>query len=104
MKKIILSIFSFAMPLIVGAASITGSNFKAIANSTAKLLINSVVPLLISLSFLWFLFGLAEFIRSAGDTKALEEGRNKMLYGVIGLFVIFSIWALVGVLRKTFGI
>ena len=49
-------------------------------------------------------FGLAQFIRSAGNSEAIEEGKKKMLYGVIGLFVIVSVWGLVGILRETFGI
>lgn len=104
MKKTNLIIFSFIIPLFSNAATIEGDNFKEVVRSVAMFISQSVTPTLVALSLLWFLFGLAQFIRSAGNSEAVEEGKKKMLYGVIGLFVIVAIWGLVGVLRNTFGI
>ena len=104
MKKTTLIIFSFITPLFSNAATIKGNNFKEITQSVAVFLSNSVTTTLIGLSLLWFLFGLAQFIRSAGNSEAIEEGKKKMLYGVVGLFVIVSIWGLVGILKDTFGV
>ena len=104
MKKVALIIFSFITPLFAGAAVIKGNNFKEIIESIAGFLNEPVIPTLVGLSLLWFLFGLAQFIRSAGNSEAIEEGKKKMLYGVVGLFVIVSIWGLVGILKNTFEI
>ncbi len=64
----------------------------------------SVWPLLISVSVIVFITGVIKYIGSGDDSGAREEGRNFILYGLVGLFVIVSVWGLVGVLQGTFGL
>jgi hypothetical protein len=64
----------------------------------------SVWPLLIALSVIVFIIGVIKYIKNGDDSKAREEGRNFMIYGIIGLFVMISVWGLVGVLQGTFGL
>lgn len=64
----------------------------------------SVWPLLISISVIIFIIGVIKFISNADDSGKREEGRDFILYGLIGLFVIVSVWGLVGVLQGTFGL
>ena len=60
-------------------------------------LIFKVVPVLVSLALLVFVWGLAKFIfRLGGDEKAVTEGKNLMIWGLVALFVRVSIW---GILR-----
>ena len=64
-------------------------------------LIFKVVPVLVSLALLVFVWGLAKFIfRLGGDEKAVTEGKNLMAWGLIALFVMVSIW---GILRFAYG-
>ena len=58
----------------------------------------------IGIALVGFLWGVAKFILAAEDTSKREEGRNLMLYGIIALFVMISIWGLVTILAGTFGI
>lgn len=64
----------------------------------------SVWPLLIAISTIVFIVGVIKYVSKGDDSTAREEGRNFILYGLIGLFVIISVWGLVGVLQGTFGI
>ncbi len=64
----------------------------------------SVWPLLISISVIVFIVGVIKYIASGDDSGKREEGRNFILYGIVGLFVIVSVWGLVGVLQGTFGL
>ena len=64
-------------------------------------LIFKVVPVLVSLALLVFVWGLAKFIfRLGGDEKAVTEGKNLMIWGLVALFVMVSIW---GILRFAYG-
>ncbi|MBI5816858.1 MAG: hypothetical protein HZB09_00315 [Candidatus Yonathbacteria bacterium] len=67
-------------------------------------IVNNVVILIIGLAVLYFLRGVAKYILHSDDAKAREEGRNMMIYGVIALFVMVSMWGLVNLLDKTFGL
>ncbi|MEZ4211081.1 MAG: hypothetical protein R3B39_02235 [Candidatus Paceibacterota bacterium] len=64
----------------------------------------SVWPLLISISVIVFIVGVIKYISKGDDSSAREEGTNLIIYGLVGLFVIVSVWGLVGVLQGTFGI
>lgn len=60
-------------------------------------LINSGVRVVFALAFLFFFWGAAQFIlNDAGNDKTRADGKKKMLWGIIALFVMFSIY---GILR-----
>lgn len=64
----------------------------------------SVWPLLISISVIVFIVGVIKYIANGDDSGKREEGRDFIIYGLVGLFVIVSVWGLVGVLQGTFGL
>lgn len=66
-------------------------------------LLNSVVPVLIALGVLYFVWGVISYV-IADDEEAKSSGRNRIIYGIIGLAVIIGVWGLVNFLRNTFGL
>jgi len=66
-------------------------------------ILNTVIPILITLGVIFFIWGVIQYV-TAKDEEKQKEARQTMIYGIIGLFVIVSIWGLVGLLTKTFGI
>ncbi len=63
---------------------------------------NPIITILISLGLLYFIYGLAQFIFAAGDTAKITEGRKTMLWGIIAIFVMLSVWGLALVLARSF--
>ena len=60
-------------------------------------LMRAAIPIIASLSLLVFIWGLVKFIsRVGGDEKAVTEGKKLMIWGLIALFIMISIW---GILR-----
>ena len=57
------------------------------------------IPLLFSVALVVFIFGIVRYIFIQ---EKKEEARNLILWGIIGLFVMFSVWGLVNVLIGTF--
>lgn len=66
--------------------------------------INSLVPILMTLALVVFFWGLVKYIRSAGEPKAASEGKSIMIWGVIALFVMASIWGLTATLGDLVGL
>ena len=62
-----------------------------------------VIPLLGVIAFLIFIWGVARFIKSAGSEKEVKDSKNLLIWGVIGLFVMVSIWGIIFFLRSEFG-
>ena len=71
-------------------------------------LTSGVFQPLIYLSFVaglaYFLYGVLKYLRKSSDETEREEGRQMMLYGIIALFVMVSVWGLVGVVAGTFNL
>ncbi len=76
------------------------ANFTDVVHLIAAL-INQLLPLIISLTILVFLWGIFNFVMSAGSEDKRIEGRNFMIYGIIGLAVMVSVWGLVNILTGT---
>lgn len=67
-------------------------------------LIGLATPIVVALALLFFFYGLAKYILNAADDEKKAEGRNIMIWGIIALFVMVSVWGLTTILAETFGI
>ncbi len=67
-------------------------------------IINTVaVPVLFAVAFFVFIFGVFQFfILSHGNEEKQGEARALMLYGIVGFFLMVSVWGLVNILVGTF--
>lgn len=63
-----------------------------------------VVPIVTGLAVVYFFWGMGQFILHAGEQKTRDEGRSKMLWGIVALFVIFSIFGILHWIGNTIGI
>ncbi len=63
-----------------------------------------VVPTIFALAFLAFIWGVINyFIIHGGEEGKREEGKQFILYGLIGMVVLLSVWSFVGLLLSTLG-
>ena len=65
-------------------------------------IIGLVTPVVVALALLYFFWGLAKFILNADNEQARTDGKQIMIWGIIALFVIVTVWGLVAVLNSTF--
>lgn len=64
-----------------------------------------VVPLIITLCFLVFIYGVVKYFFIQGDQdKSRSEGRQYMLWGILALAIMFSTWGIISFLLSTLGI
>jgi hypothetical protein len=63
---------------------------------------SAVVPFLIGLALILFLAGVVKFVSSGDNEEARQSGRNMMLFGIVALFVMVSIWGFVNILSRSF--
>lgn len=62
---------------------------------------NVVIPFLISLALVMFIAGIVKFVANGDNEEKREGGRNLMLFGIIALFVMVSVWGLVKILYSS---
>jgi hypothetical protein len=67
-------------------------------------IIQMLIVVAASLALLVFMWGIVKYIAAAGDEKSQVSAKNTMVYGVIGLFVLFSVFGIVEFLQESFDI
>lgn len=97
-KNIVLAITTFLFfPVIASATTFT----QLIVFFVGEIL-NKLVIIIVGLATVYFLWGVAKYILHSDDQKSREEGRSMMIYGIIAIFVMVSIWGFVNLLDNTF--
>jgi len=100
MKKIVIGTLLLA-PTFVFAQEF--DNVRRLIESVRDI-IDILIPLVAALALLYFFWGLAKFILNAGNEDAQKEGKNIMIWGIVALFVIVSVWGLVRFVGSALGI
>lgn len=67
-------------------------------------IINQAFVVIITLAVLGFTWGIVKILFNPDNENIKKEGKSYMLYGVIILFVMTSVWGLVNILSATLGI
>lgn len=63
-----------------------------------------LLALMSGIAFLFFLYGGAEYIMNADNESARNTGRSHMLYGLIGLAIMGSAYAILTIALNSFGL
>ena len=71
---------------------------------TIPQILNIVIPILMVIATIVFIWGIISYILSAGSDERKKEAKNLIIWGLIGLFVIVAMWGLVTVIGSTFGV
>ena len=82
----------------------SGTSFQKLVDEVIVPIVDlAVMPLLYALAFILFLIGIVRYFFFAGE-EGREKGKQLMLWGIIGLVVIFSVWGIVKLLLATFNL
>lgn len=118
MKKLILTLALILLPFVTAFAQIgpegepditapapevrcdSLANFSEFVDCGVKMIINPLIYLIMALALLYFLIGVFKYIRETDAKRA--EAAKMILWGIIGLFVMVSVWGLVNVVAGTF--
>lgn len=66
-------------------------------------ILERLTAILITISFIVFVWGLITFIFNSGDEKVVSDGKRRMVWGTIALFVVISVFGLVSLLQRWTG-
>lgn len=100
MKKVILAALALA-PALAFAQSL--GNLETLVRSIGRL-VNLALPIVVGLALLAFFWGLVQFILSQGDESKKTDAKKTMLWGVVALFVMVTVWGLVRFISTSLGI
>ncbi len=104
-KTFILAALVFFVPVLALAQGSPGAqeamNF---VDSLNRVILFPLIGLLLAVAFFVFLLGCAQYIMGANNPMAREQGVKHITYGIIGLVIMVSAWAILSIAAGTFGL
>lgn len=92
--------FLLLFPSVAHAASSVDGlvvNFK-------NAIINPIIAILFALAFILFLWGAVAFVWNAGDSTSKEDGKNHMIWGLVGMLIMVSAYGIINVAGSLIGV
>jgi len=82
-----------------------GDQVKDIGNIICRIsfILNSIIPILMVLGVVYFVWGVITYMIGS-DEEAKKKGRDRIIFGIIGLVVIVGMWGLVNLVVDSFGL
>lgn len=83
--------------------NVTSSNGTTFASFVAQIIgvINTIIPVLITIALLIFFIGLVRYIIDAEDAHAHAQGGKFILWGLVAMFVLLSLWGILDVAKTS---
>jgi len=102
-KKIasLISAIVLLLPMI-GSAAVNSTYFTDVIKEGSKVL-NDLVIFLVALAVVWFIWNVIRYTL-ADDEEKKGAAKMQMVWGIIAIAVIVSVWGLVAILRNMFGV
>lgn len=95
-----LSTLLLALPLAASAQTL-----QPLANLIGAIarLVGALVPILITMALVAFFWGLVRYLFNSGK-DGHAEGKNLMIWGLVSLFVMVSVWGIVRLAQDALGV
>ena len=86
------------------SANVAYASVDSFIANVGEQIINPLIVFLFALATAFFLFGIFQFVTNAENEEKRTEGRNHILWGVIGLTIMIGVWTILNVILNTFNI
>lgn len=79
------------------------SPYRQFITKVQSEILTPIITLLTLAAFVLFLWGLVQFIAGSDDEEKRRTGQQHMIWGIIGLVIIFGANAIVSLIKATVG-
>lgn len=73
-------------------------------DTLTTVIVNPLIRLAFAVALAVFLFGVFKYVKNADNSDKRKEGAKHIIWGLIGLFIMVSVWAILEIALNTFGI
>ena len=77
---------------------------QSFVNTFNEVFVFPLIILLTAIALLVFVYGAFEYVVKSNNEQARSQGSKHMLFGVIGLFVMLSAFAIMRLFAASFGV
>jgi len=84
---------------LFAAKTAWGATVEALINRVVSSVINPLIYLMFGVALLFFVWGVVEMVAKADNESARAKGKQHIIWGLIGLVVMFSVFGLVNIIK-----
>lgn len=74
------------------------SNTDTLISKINTHIVNPIIGLMLAIALVVFLYGVFEYIAGASNEEKRDTGKKHIIWGLIGLFIMFGVFGLMNVL------
>ncbi|MBS3904050.1 MAG: hypothetical protein KGZ39_08690 [Simkania sp.] len=68
------------------------------------LILDPVLKLLFTVAFIIFFYGVMQYVMNPGNQDKIKQGKSHMLWGLLGLVIMFAVWGILQIIIDTFNL
>jgi hypothetical protein len=72
--------------------------------NSVGVVVNLLVPILIGVALIVFFWGLVKYVAKLGGEEGAKQGKAIMIWGLVALFVMVSVWGIVRMAQVALGV
>lgn len=76
---------------------------ETLVGRITDLIVNPLIALLFAVALAYFLWGVGKFILNADNPGERKTGINHIIYGLIGMAIMVSVFGILQIFGNTFG-
>ena len=77
------------------------ADFDVFLANVTREIINPLIGLLFAVAVVYFLYGMFEFIANQNNDEKKTTGKSHMLWGIIGIGIMVSVWTILSIIVST---
>lgn len=76
---------------------------SALLDKLITYVVNPAILLVFAAGFMVFMYGLLEFMWNLNSGEASREGKQHLVYGLLGMLIMVSVYGILKIIDDTFG-
>lgn len=83
-----------------------GTTFRDVATTFIQTVITSLMGLFAAIAIAGFFYGIVIYLLGSrsGDSEKIKKGNSFVIWGLVALFVLSSLWGIIYIVQDFFGV
>lgn len=86
------------------AYAASGQAVCGLISKINQVIINPIIGIIFALAVILFFYGVAKFLFYSENDDKRKEGRSHMIWGIIGMFIMVSVFGIIRLIMDTLGV
>jgi len=79
------------------------ASVTSLVRAVNKTVINPLIIFIFALAFVYFMFGIVQYLINSDNEEVRKKSKSHMLWGIVGMFIMISVFGIMNLLLNTIG-